>query len=183
MKKLSKLLYLMAVLVALVTTLSLTAAAAGEGNFTYMEGADGLYITGYEGQLPADLVFPSQLDGQPVVGITEFWVDGTGVKTVTIPDSIQKTYGLDFFRWENLETVNFGAGVQSIGCGMFGDCFALKAVNVSPNNPNYYSIDGVVYNKDMTTLIVLPEGKTTVAQIPATVSDLSILTWNRRFYV
>ena len=179
MKKLTKLLTLMAVLITLIAAVTLTAAAAGENNFTYTEGADGLYITGYNGELPTDLVFPSQLNGKTVVGITDFWVDGTGVKTVTIPDTIQKTYGLNFFGWESLETVNMGAGVQNINCDMFGDCFALKAVNVSPNNPSYCSIDGVVYTKDMTALIYLPEGKTTVAQIPATVSDLSILTWNR----
>ena len=39
----------------------------------------------------------------------------------------------------------------------FNGCTALKTINVDPENRFYSSINGVLYNKDQTTLICVPE--------------------------
>ena len=169
----------MAVLITLIAAVTLTAAAEGEvTNFVYSVHSDGVYIEGYEGETPENLVFPSEIGGRPVVGISNFWASSSGVKTVTIPDSITSLPSWYLFdRWEDLETVNIGAGVKDIQLHHFNYCYNLKAVNVSPNNPYLCSIDGVVYDNLKSSLIFLPEGKTTVT-IPSTVSDLWNLYWN-----
>lgn len=41
----------------------------------------------------------------------------------------------------------------------YSGCKYLKRINVPENNPNYKSIDGVLYSKDGTTLIQYPAGK------------------------
>ncbi len=184
MKKLTKFLYLMAVLVLLVAAITITAAAdETDGidvtNFVYTQHSDGLYITGYEGDLPEILTFPSEINGKEVVGIAEFNVDGAGVKEINIPDSITAiTYGALAYDWDNLEIVNIGAGMLQLKSYHFSFCKNLKAVNISESNTYLCSIDGVVYDKQKTALVFLPEGKTSVTTIPNTVSDLSALAFN-----
>jgi hypothetical protein len=43
---------------------------------------------------------------------------------------------------------------------VFGYCEALTAIDVAADNPNYCSVDGVVYSKDMTEIVAFPCGKT-----------------------
>ena len=40
------------------------------------------------------------------------------------------------------------------------ECENLKAINISDNNTLYRSIDGVLYSKDLSRLIVFPANKT-----------------------
>lgn len=46
--------------------------------------------------------------------------------------------------------------VTSIGDYAFSSCSGLTAINVSSNNTVYSSIDGILYNKETTTLITYP---------------------------
>ena len=49
----------------------------------------------------------------------------------------------------------------------------IKAFKVSPNNPYYTSIDGVLYNKDVTTLLRFPTGKDARTWVfPTTVTEI-----------
>ncbi len=50
--------------------------------------------------------------------------------------------------------------VERIGEGVFTNCNALTAINVEAKNRNYASVDGVLYNSDITELICCPAGKT-----------------------
>ena len=43
--------------------------------------------------------------------------------------------------------------------GVFSNCYTLKEIKVDDANPYYQSIDGVVYSKDMKTIIAYPNGK------------------------
>ena len=52
----------------------------------------------------------------------------------------------------------------------------MTGIEVDDSNPNYCSLDGVLYNKDMTVLIVCPAGRAGSLFIPATVNDLSAET-------
>ena len=62
--------------------------------------------------------------------------------------------------------------VTFIGIDAFGGCEGLEAINVEEGNPNYSSIDGVLYNKDKTTLIKAPDCLTGVFTIPEGVTVL-----------
>ncbi len=57
---------------------------------------------------------------------------------------------------EKVQVINIGAGVKKIDPKAFYSCWALREVNVDENNPNYSSVDGVLYNKDKTELIFCP---------------------------
>ncbi len=57
---------------------------------------------------------------------------------------------------EKVLTINIGAGVTEIDNKAFYSCWNLEAIFVDENNPNYCDIDGVLYNKDKTELIMYP---------------------------
>ena len=135
----------------------LTADAADsftEGYFTYSihedeTGNKVAYITDCNHAIPEDVVIPSTLGGYPVTAISQWaFFDFIGLKSVTIPASVTGTFNDDF---ENYYREIFP---------VFGGCTSLTAINVDENNTKYKSVDGVLYSKDMKTLLAYPAGKT-----------------------
>ena len=80
--------------------------------------------------------------------------------SVTIPEGV-KSIGQWAFIWcTGLTSINIPQSVTGIGYRAFQDCRGLKRFVVDPDNPNYSSADGNLYNKDGTTLIQYALGKT-----------------------
>lgn len=87
------------------------------------------------------------------------------VKSITIPDSVEIIGAQAFESCSSLETIYIGSGVKEIGVAPFvfdiegSPCINLKNIEVSENNKHYTSVDGVLFNKEMTELIQYPIGK------------------------
>ncbi len=93
--------------------------------------------------------------------------------SVIIPDKVTSIGSYAFFCCNNLASVTIGKGAISIDEEAFAYCHGLKSFTVDENNPSYQSIDGVLYNKDGTTLISYPIGKpTTSFAIPVSVTTI-----------
>ena len=113
------------------------------------------------------------------------------VKDVSeIPDSA-------FFQCESLTSVVIGHKVARIGSSAFSDCSkigtitisevtefisnaafwgcnSLKNIIVDKENQNFASVDGVLFNKNLTTLITYPAGRTQeIYEIPSSVRNIS----------
>lgn len=85
---------------------------------------------------------------------------------VVIPNSVI-SIGDGAFNWcSYLSNVTIGSDVISIGSQAFAGCSFLTAINIASDNPNYCSIDGVLYNKEQTELIQYPGGKQGAYMIP-----------------
>ena len=130
--------------------LSLKAEAAitgttEDGLFEYELDFKGAYygirITRYKGPDSGEVVIPKTIGGYEVK-----WIGGrysgaavfqgyTGITSIVIPDS-----------------------VISIDRSVFSGCTSLAEITVSPDNKNYSSVDGVLFNKDGSELIVYPKG-------------------------
>ena len=70
---------------------------------------------------------------------------------------------------EYVEVIHIGKDVKYIDETSFFNCKVLKAVEVDEENEYYTSVDGVLYTKDMKTLLVYPlmkENETGVYNIP-----------------
>ena len=65
----------------------------------------------------------------------------------------------DFIKKHSIEVISIGNSVTSIGRWAFYGCEKLKSFNVNSGNPKYSSIDGVLFDKDKSTLIKYPCGK------------------------
>lgn len=82
-------------------------------------------------------------------------------------------YGL-FSACTSLPEITVPAGVMSIGDYAFAACDNLRNIHVDPANPYYASRDGVVFDKDLQTIITYPSGRTDATfATPAGVVDVN----------
>ncbi|HJI93138.1 MAG TPA: leucine-rich repeat domain-containing protein [Oscillospiraceae bacterium] len=97
---------------------------------------------------------------------------------ITIPNSVTDVGERAFYRCTNLTTVTIGNSVTSIGRYAFEKCTSLVTIEVSKNNKDYASFDGVLFCKNKTKLIKYPAGKTDrTYEIPDSVTNIGIGTF------
>jgi hypothetical protein len=82
----------------------------------------------------------------------------SGLTAITLPESLTSIGDLAFNNCSKLTAISIPAGVTSIGDRAFLSCRALTAITVDENNAHYLSRDGVLYDKEGTTLIQCPGG-------------------------
>lgn len=98
----------------------------------------------------------------------------TNLTDITIPEGVTNIERAAFVDCAGLTSVTISGSVTSIGDLAFGRCTALTNINVVESNPNYASTDGVLFNKDKTTLILCPIGnERTEYTIPDGVTNIS----------
>jgi len=92
-----------------------------------------------------------------------------GDKTeIEIPQGVIRICSQAFSQFEKkskLESVTIPESVECIDYDAFLGCDNLKQINVSQNNKAYASDDGVLFDKDMTKLILYPAKKQNIAYI------------------
>jgi hypothetical protein len=159
------------------------------------QGNGGLIITGYIGSETV-ITIPETIRGLPVIGIEGVATPDEGVfrsvfegtvgsvtipdgmtyigdgvfydiplTSVTIPNSVT-SIGDAAFAFTHLTTVTIPASVISIGTLVFKSCSNLTAITVEAQNPNFSSVDGVLFSKDKHTLVAYPGGKSSSYTIP-----------------
>ncbi|MDO4543766.1 MAG: leucine-rich repeat domain-containing protein [Clostridia bacterium] len=100
------------------------------------------------------------------------------LRSITIPDSVTTIGDHAFNVCEALRSITIPASVTSIGRAAFSNCDSLTAISVDEGNPNYKDIDGVLFNKDGSTLIVCPSGKIDASYtIPNSVTSIEELAF------
>ncbi|MBQ8209109.1 MAG: leucine-rich repeat protein [Clostridia bacterium] len=110
-------------------------------------------------------------DGLKTIGGNAFWMcDLTG--NVVIPDSVEIMGSGVFWDNDNLQSVYIGSGTKNLS-NTFIYC-SLYAVNVSPDNQNFSSVDGILYNKNKTELIFIPQMIDGSITIPAVTTKINI---------
>ena len=78
------------------------------------------------------------------------------------------------FRYcSGLSSVTIPNSVTSIGIRVFGSCSGLNSIIVASNNSNYRSEDGVLFNKNKTTLLQFPGAKIGSYTIPQGVINIA----------
>lgn len=116
-----------------------------------------------------DIYFPASL-----TSIGEFAFASTELKTLKFPASV-KEIGICAFRGcTGLKTIEIPSTVTHIGGGAFTYCVP---VTVSPDNPYYKVVDGVLFNKDMTTILSYPMSGPSSYVIPSTVTHIDDWTF------
>ena len=111
-------------------------------------------------------------DSVTSIGYAAFY-ECSSLGSVVIPDSIESIGEWAFAYCSSLERVVIPDRVTSIGTGAFYDCSSLESISVDINNQYYSSENGILFNKDKTTLIQYAIGKTdTQYTIPDSVTSI-----------
>ncbi|MBQ4562451.1 MAG: leucine-rich repeat protein [Clostridia bacterium] len=100
--------------------------------------------------------------------------DCKNLTAITIPHSVAAINSCAFEDCFALKTVTIGVNVSYIGESVFFRCGSLEKITVTASNPYYTSIDDVLFDKAVTTLIHYPAAKNTTAYyIPDTVKIIN----------
>ena len=92
--------------------------------------------------------------------------------TFTTPSNLT-SIGQGAFGGVPLTSVSIPSSVTSLGIDAFGYCKSMTEINVEIGNPNYVSINGLLYDKALTTLLQYPAAKAgTTFNIPSSVTSI-----------
>jgi hypothetical protein len=91
---------------------------------------------------------------------------------VTIPNSVTNIGWQAFSSCTSLTSVSLPNSVASMGTDAFSGCTSLTNLSVDAANPVYSSLDGVLFNKAQTTLILFPPGRGGSYVIPDSVTSI-----------
>ena len=111
-------------------------------------------------------------DSVTSIGDDAFY-DCTSLTSITIPNSVTSIGSCAFYDCTSLTSFKIPNSVTSIGDYAFNSCSSLTSIKVDSDNQYYFSQDGVLFNKNKTTLIQYPIGNTrTSYTIPDSVTRI-----------
>ena len=156
------------------------------------EGRYFIAIEHYSGN-DEKVIVPSSFASIPVTAIGSFaFIKNENLKNIVLPDSLTSIESDAFTGCLNLEEVNLPQSLASIDYRAFENCRKLSTISlpkelteiegdafsgcvnlfeiiVDKDNPVYASGNGVLFDKNMTTLIFYPEGKIGEYTVPESV--------------
>ena len=99
--------------------------------------------------------------------------DCRSIKNIIIPSSVSTIEESAFSRCTSLSSVFIGSGVKELDKRGFYGCDSLAEITVDEKNANYSSLDGVLFNKNKTNVIICPNGKKGTYSLPNKVTKIS----------
>jgi hypothetical protein len=126
------------------------AQAQSTNGLAYAVTNGSVTITGFDCGSSSIVVIPDVIAGLPVTSIGVSAFQGcTSLTSVTIPNN-----------------------VTSIGGGAFYGCTGLSSIQVDTLNPSYSSVNGILFDKNQTTLVQYPDGLIGSYTIPNSVTSI-----------
>lgn len=137
-------------------------------DFKYSPSDGGSYTLSDGKNVSGDVVIPAFIYTEengmlPVTSIASgaFYAN-TSLTSVEIGNGIENIGSTAFQSCRKITTMYIPSSVTQIGVGAFLSCVSLKEFSLDTKNPNYCILDGVLYSKDMKTLISYPGGKSDI---------------------
>ena len=157
--------------------------ATDNSAFTYVNHGDSIEITGFDNSI-SDVVIPSEIEGLPVTAISVGAFYLSTITSIEVPDSVTSIGEMAFLGCTSLKSVKLSTGVAKIDKNAFGSCSALQEIQVAKDNPNFSSLNGVLYSKKQDTLVIYPAAKTDAAYIiPSGVTSVAMYAFSENPYL
>lgn len=157
--------------------------ATDNSAFTYVNHGDSIEITGFDNSI-SDVVIPSEIEGLPVTAISVGAFYLSAITSIEIPNTVTSIGEMAFLGCTSLKSVKLSTGVAKIDKNAFGSCSALQEIQVAKDNPNFSSLNGVLYSKKQDTLVIYPAAKTDAAYIiPSGVTSVAMYAFSENPYL
>ena len=138
-----------------------TAQISSDGKFSYSVSNEEITIIEYvDKKVSGAFSIPDSIETYPVTKIANFCFSGCALSSISIPDNVEYIGDVAFENCSQLNNITIGAGVEHIGTHVFTEAPNLSIIDVSSDNVYYKSVEGVLYNYDLTELLAYPLGKT-----------------------
>ncbi len=118
------------------------------------DGDGGSIAIGFSNGYSGDIIVPDSVD-----------IDGQLFAVSAVGDYA-------FLGATSLTSVSLPATISQIGATPFANSTKLTAINVADGNKDFCSVDGVLFDKECTTLIACPGAKSGDYSVPATVDSI-----------
>ena len=92
---------------------------------------------------------------------------------ITLPDNVVTVGDHAFYQCTALESVSIGAKTSTLSASAFYGDNALKQIEVSQDNQTFAAVDGVLFDKAVTKILIFPRAKEGSYTIPDTVTAVS----------
>ncbi|MDR3312942.1 MAG: leucine-rich repeat domain-containing protein [Oscillospiraceae bacterium] len=124
---------------------------------------------------------PATLGGLPVLALGNAVFHNYDVtESITLPEGLVAIEGTGFSSCRAIKTLHLPKSLIHITFGLGFGCESLESVTVAEGNPAFSSVEGVLFNKELTELRYYPEGRPGEEYtIPATVRSLSDSAFGR----
>lgn len=97
----------------------------------------------------------------------------TALAGITLPNGVAVISGGAFAECAGLTNITIGTGVANIQYQAFLGCPSVIAIAVAAGNPAFSSVNGVLFNKNQTTLVLYPAGTSATSYaIPDSVTNI-----------
>lgn len=95
-----------------------------------------------------------------VTDMGDFVFSGCGSLTnIDLPSELTQIESGTFYNCDHLERVRFPDQLEKLAIDVFFNCSQLKEISISGDNLSFASMDGILYNKDFSTIVCYPMGK------------------------
>ena len=152
-KRIFSLFLVICMIASLITGLTLTVTAESSGtcgaNLTWTLDDKGVLTISGSGKMSNWSIYSN----------APWYSEGFNIKTVTIESGVTSIGDYAFYFCRNLTSAEIPDSVASIGRSVFSGCSNLTSVIVDSDNENYSSLDGNLFDKSQTILLMYAMGK------------------------
>ncbi len=98
--------------------------------------------------------------------------DCSSLANVSFGSGLTSIVGGAFYNCSSLTSIEIPGSVTSIGRTAFANCANLTSIEVDESNSSYSSLNGVLFNKDQTSILCFPGGRSGSYTIPNSVTSI-----------
>jgi uncharacterized repeat protein (TIGR01451 family) len=105
----------------------------------------------------------------------------SSLESIEIPDSVEKIGDKAFENCSTLNLIALPKSLKEVGDYVFTMCSGLTSLSIAESNANFSCIDGVLCDKNATTLRYYPNGKSGAFSIPESVTKIGFSAFSHSY--